>query len=111
MILNLEKLIQAGEAEYNKYIQNQQHVLSAETILLIRTYLWSATPDVDIGDLHQIFEMGRRLTRLEDVPTHASQATFPTTKDENIGTIVYSEQDAKFYISKGFEWIELTHDN
>ena len=111
MILNLEKLIQAGEAEYNEYIQNQQNTLSAETMLLIQTYLWSATPDADIGDLHQIFEMGRRLTRLEDVPTHASQATFPTTKDENIGTIVYSEQDAKFYISKGFEWIELTHDN
>lgn len=111
MILNLEKLIQAGEAEYNEYIQNHQNTLSAETMLLIQTYLWSAAPDPDIGDLHQIFEMGRRLTRLEDVPTHASQGTFPTTKDENIGTIVYSEQDAKFYISKGFEWIELTHDN
>lgn len=109
MILNLEKIYSIAEDEYSEFINNSMRVHPDELLLFISALTEQQIKELSISDYAIIFEMyRRRLDALEDVPTHESQSTFPTPTYENIGSIVYSQADTKFYVSKGHSWVEMS---
>jgi len=109
MILNLEKIYSIAENEYSEFINNSIGMHPAELLLFISALTEQQIKEYAISDYAIIFEMyRRRLDALEDVPTHESQSTFPTPTYENIGSIVYSQIDTKFYVSKGHSWVEMS---
>lgn len=109
MILNLEKIYSIAEDEFAEFISNSILTHPAELLLFISALTEQQIKELSISDYAIIFEMyRRRLDALEGVPTHAGQWTFPTPTYENIGSIVYSQIDTKFYVSKGHSWVEMS---